>query len=815
MFKNYFKVACRNLYRNKLYTIIGTVGLSLGIACCILIFLYTQHELSYDRFHKNANEIYRMIQFEQGLGELSGGTPSTSFLLGPQLKQTFPEITSVTSLCGLQAVVKYGDKSFNQSVVAVDPDFFSMFSFPLIQGDIATVLGDPGGVVLSARAAAKYFGDSDPMGEHLILLLGETPLDFFVSGVITDAPRSSSIQYDMFISTKHMKYVVPEEYLQTWDIILYSTYVRVNVGTDIAALEDRIGTHISGIYSNGEEDDVFTYALQPLTDIHLNPQYSGEMIASSDPVYSYILSGIALAVLFIACINFMTLAVGRSSSRAREVGMRKVLGAQRRQLMLQFWGESLIMSVAALALGIFLAELFLPAFNYISQRELSLDLFSNSILIPALGLLILITALLSGIYPAMLLSKLVPMSSLRGDFKLGGRNRLIQAMIALQFAISIFLIICTLIISSQIKYINNAKLGYDSEMVVTIPTNTEGEEAANLLDRYRNELAGGSEIVDIAGYSYPFGQSWLYISFNAQGQTVLIGEDITGPGYADNATDAEIYFYTNWIDPHYIPTMGIKVIEGRNFSDEHPSDLQNAIIVNQTAVKKFGWDNPIGQKLTYGFKNASVIGVVEDFHYYPLHREIEPLVLHMGGTNQMNSIFEISVRIRGGGISGTMALLEDAWNRISGGIPFEYSFLDDSVADVYAGEQRWRQIVQYASGLSILITCLGLFGLTSLAVAKRTREVGIRKVLGASVTRVVMLFSTNFMLLVLIANLIAWPAAYFVMKSWLQNFAYRTGIGLPLFLFTGLLVLAITFLTVSLQAVKAAWTNPANVLRNE
>jgi putative ABC transport system permease protein len=587
-------------------------------------------------------------------------------------------------------------------------------------------------------------------------------------------------------------------------------------GTDVEALEEKISSHINMIASTEDEDASLSYNLQPLANIHLNTGYSGESVPSNDPVYCYILSGIALAVLLIACINFMTLAVGRSSSRAREVGMRKVLGAQRRQLMLQFWGESLIMSMVALLLGIFLAELFLPAFNDLSQRELSLDLFSNSILMPGLALLILTTAFLSGLYPAMLLSRLIPMSTLRGDFKLGGKNRLIQAMIVLQFAISVFLIICTLVISSQINFIDNAKLGFDKELVVTLRTGTEGEEADNLLSRFRSELINREKIIDISGHSYSFGQSWLYIGFTERGEaSVLIGEDITKPGYSDNVSGIKTQFYVNWVDRHFIPTMGINIVEGRNFSEDHPTDASDAIIINQAAVESFGLENPIGQKLPRGFRNAIVIGVVEDFHYYPLHREIEPLVLHMGGGGGLSNVSEILVRIQGDNIPGTISLLEDTWNKISGGIPFEYSFLDDSVAEVYTGEQRWRQIVQYASGLSILITCLGLFGLTSLAVTKRTREVGIRKVLGASVTRVVMLFSTDFILLVLIANLIAWPAAYFIMRSWLQNFAYRTGVELSLFLFTGLLVLAIAFLTVSLQAVKAALTNPAHVLRNE
>ena len=816
MLSNYIKIAYRSLIRNKLYSAISIVGLSIGIACCSLIFLYVQNELSFDSFHSNAENIYRVIYGESGQGELSDGTPSTSALLRQELKESFPEVEWATRISGSQLVVTLDDKSFTELVVHVDADFFSMFSFPLIEGDAASILDDPGSVVLTPEIARKYFGEDDPIGRTVSIQLGETNREFSVAGIIEEAPATSSIQYDLLISTQLLKYTVPEEFLETWDIILFSTYVQLYPDADIVALEERISSHV-GELSGYEADGVtVSCGLQPVTQVHLNPNFDGEMVASSDPVYSYILSGIAFAVLLIACINFMTLAIGRSSGRAREAGLRKVLGALRGQLMRQFWGEALLLSVMALVVGVALAEAFLPTFNDLAQKQLSFGLSSNWTLLLGLVGLALITAFLAGVYPAILLSKHLPVDALRGSVIPGGKNRLIQGLIVLQFAIAVFLIAGTFTMSSQINYIRNADLGYDKDLVVMFPTGMEGDEAAGLLTRFRTELSDQPAVADVTGYSYRFGQSWLYINLSEEGgTTVLIGEDVTGPGYSSNAADLKTYFYVNWIDPYYIPTMGINIVEGRNFSESRASDLNGAILINQTAVKTLGLDDPVGKKLPRGFGDAAIVGVVEDFHYYPLHREIEPLVLHMPRNDNLSSIYEIAVRIQGDRIPATLSLLEETWGRVSNGMPFNYEFLDDEVAEQYAAEQRWRRIVQYSSVLSVMVTCLGLFGLTSLAVAKRTREVGIRKTLGASVTRLVMMFTGGFVRLVLIANLIAWPVAYLVMSYWLEGFAYRASIGVVTFLLTGLVVLLVALVTVSYQATKAALANPVDALKHE
>jgi len=610
-----------------------------------------------------------------------------------------------------------------------------------------------------------------------------------------------------------IKYSQPEEYLTTYNIVIPQLLLELTPGVDPLIFREKLDTFCERLFS--EEDQSRYYKLQPLRDVHLNPALSGISVPSSDPIYSYILAAIAIAVLLIACINFISLAIGRSSSRTREVGMRKVLGAKRLQLMRQHWGEALILSFLALCIAVVIAELFLPTFNSLAEKQLSLDIISDPIVVFAALIIVIITALIAGVYPALLLSKLAPVDSFRGNVKLLGKNRLIKGLVVLQFAISVLLIACTLIITAQINYVSSYKVGFDSNYVITFPTGTRGDDAADLLKRFKHILKAKSEIVSISGYSYNFGESWLYINYGGEGFKTLIGEDVTGPAYAEDPETADKYFYINWVDAHYITTMGMKLVQGRNFSDEYLSDLNGAIIINETAAKNFGWDNPINQKLPKGFKDAVVVGVVKDFNFYPLQREIQPLVMHMPRQGELSSIFQIAVRFNSGDVSGILTLLEDTWTEVSVGAPFQYEFMDERVAEQYIVEMRWKTIVEYSAVFTVLIACIGLFGLASLAVAKRTKEIGIRKVLGAGVTQMVALVSKEFTVLVIIANCIALPLAWYLMDKWLEGFAYRTQPGVLIFLVAGGLALLISMLSVSYQAFKAASSDPVKSLRYE
>jgi putative ABC transport system permease protein len=815
MIGNYFKVARRKLIREKLYSLISVVGLAVGLACCLLIFLYVRDELSFDRFHDKANDISRLIRVQHKPGQEPEHSPSVTYNIAPELEANFPEVESAVRLTDGRYVVSREGESFTQHALHVDPGFLSMFSFPLIRGHAETALDGPGSAVITPQTATKFFGAEDPLGKVLSINLGETTLDFTVTGIIQEAPENSSIQYDLLIPIDPLKHNFPEDLLYSWNIVVMQTFVQLAPGTDRGAFEQKLSTLTDRLFVQEELGFRRSYQLQPLTDIHLTSQLSGVTEPVSSPVYSRILAAIAFAVLLLACINFTTLAVGRSAGRAREVGLRKVLGAGRGQLARQFWGEAFLLSLSALVLGMVLAELSLPTFNALAQKHLSLRPFSDWTLIPALVGLALITAFLAGLHPALLLSRLCPADSLRGNVSLGGKNRLTHALIVLQFAVSVALMVSTLIISSQMRYVQGHNLGYDRNLVLSFSTGTYGETAASLVSRFRQELEDQPAVVSVTGYSFGFGDSWLKITYGSDGMNLNIGEDITAPGASTGPGAEANYFYINWVDPYYLPTMGISLANGRNFSPDVPSDQEGAILVNQTAARALGWDDPIGQKLPAGLQQARVIGVVGDFNFYPLHRRIEPLVLHMLRHDHLSSVYEIAVRIKADDIPATLSLLEQTWRRVSDGRPFDYDFVDQRVAMQYAAERRWMSIVEYASVLSLLIACLGLFGLSSLAVAKRTKEVGIRKVVGASIGRIVGMFAGGFVKLVILANIIAWPVAYTVMSRWLEDFAYRTAITLTTFVLAGGVCLSVALLAVGYQAVKAALANPVDALRYE
>ncbi len=816
MFKNYLIVALRSLTRGRLHSLISIFGLSVGLACCLLIFLYVRDELSFDRFHKKEGSIYRLIRVEEPPGEEPVRSPSVTKLIAPELLANFPQVVNAVRITdGSNYVVSRGENSFTESVIHIDPGFFKMLSFSLLQGSSGTVLNDPKSAVITPEIARKYFGDENPIGKTLSLILGAEQVDVKVTGVVNEAPGNSSIQYNILIPLELLNYVYPERMLDSWNISIMQTLLELEPGVSAAEFEGKLTLFTRSLFSDGQKGSPRRYLLQPLTDIHLNPMYDGLIAPNSNPVYSYILSAIALAVLLIACINFTTLAVGRSASRTREVGLRKALGAQRGQLMKQFWGESLLLTLIAMMLGIVLAELFLPAFNNLAQKRLELTLSSGWSVIPALAGLTIVTAFVSGVYPAALLSSLAPAAIFRGKIKIGGGSLLIRGMVVFQFTISVFLILTTFIISSQMKYMRGSDLGYNRDSVVTIPLGTDGEEAERIVRRCQTELGNHNGVVDVAGCAYGFGESWLRITIEEDGLSMNVGENIRNNASFGQSEISNPYFYINWVDHNYIPTMRIELLKGRNFSPEYPSDRDGAIIVNQAAVKAFGWENPLGQKLPRGFKDAVVVGVVKDFHYYPLHRKIEPLVFHITRNGYLSSYNHMAARIDGNDIPGTLKALETAWKKIAPGMPFSYEFIDDRVAEQYAAELRWRSIVRYSTVFSLLIACLGLFGLTSLAASKRTREIGIRKVLGAATSNILRLMSRQFIVMVIIANIVAAPLAWIVMNRWLRNFAYRTEIEAWIFLMAVTISVAVALIAVSYHSLKAAAANPVESLRYE
>jgi putative ABC transport system permease protein len=808
MLKNYLKVALRNLTRNKLYSAINVFGLAIGIAGCILIMLFVQHEASFDNFHPNVNRIFRVVEIEKKPDGEKSASAFQPMPLAPTLLAEIPEIKSAVRFFAGSSIVAYGEKAFGEELRFSDPAFFTVFNFPLLQGNFAAALTLPNAVVISEKMAQKYFGDENPLGKLLTISIQDKTEDFVVTAVAKNAPENSSIQFNFVLPIQ--KFRQYELKMQRWNNFNGTVFVQLADQAASADLENKLGPFVQKYFGKmiersrnegymSKDAEAFQLRLQPLREMYLGSTNIAADENKSNPLYSYILSGIAGFVLLIACINFMTLAIGRSSGRAREVGMRKVLGAVRVQLMKQFWGEALLLSLLAFALGIGLAELFLPTFNQFASKNLTLNNFFQGWFFFGLIGLWLFVGLMAGSYPSFFLSRFEPVSVLKGATKLGGKNFFTQSLVVFQFSLAIFLIVASLVMAAQLKFLATKNLGYNAEQVVIIPmrtgSNNNGEE---LVARFRSQLMGQAGIVNISGISGAFTH----------------GYDING--FEHNGKNRSAFVYR--VDPNFLATLDIPLVDGRNFLQESGTDAKQAIIVNEALAQEFEWQPPfIGKRLAgWDEKNIpggpEVIGVVKNFHFRSLREKIAPALFFMNPEWYVN---EMLVRISPANIPQTLALLEKTWKEIAPNRPFDYTFLDDEVQQQYQLEQRWGNIVRYSTVFAIMLACLGLFGLSTLAAINRTKEIGIRKVLGASIANVTGLVSKEFVKLVLIANVIAWPAAYFVLNKLLQNYAYRIFLGPKFFVLATALALMIAFFTVSIQALKAALANPVQSLRYE
>lgn len=796
MFKHYLTIALRNFRKYKVYSFINLFSLAIGIACCLLILAYIHDEWTYDRFHQNAETIFRVVSLtREESGEIRPSS-QTQPPLGPALQQDFPEVEAAVRFWRWANVVRYEDKLTTERVHFADPALLTVFSFPFIEGDPARALADPNSLVITQRTAERYFGTDDPFGKRLTIRLGEADHDFIVTGVVQDMPENSSIKFNFLIAFDKVAMVRGQQYATNWGNFAITTFVQLQDQAQAVAVNAKfpqfikkyLGEEIKNVWGGNEQ--AIQFQLQAFTDIHLNPQIGGGALERvSDPKNSYILGGIAFFVLLIACINFMNLAIARSSSRLKEIGVRQVTGAQRAQLLRQFWGEAFLMSTLALLLGLVLAELFLPFFSALANKKLALSYRDGWMTFAGLIGLTWLTGLIAGSYPALLLSRLKPVEVLHGKLKAGGSGVLTKSLVVIQFALSVFLIISMMIMQKQVRFFKTTDLGYEAQNLVFIPTETD--EGERLMEIYRHELARDKRILSVSG------SQW-------------------GEGNTDVEADGIKFRTTHFrIDFEYLKTLGVALKEGRNFSRDFATDKTNAVIVNETLVKRFGWQQPIGKQLTFEYgsiKNPTIIGVVKDFHFASLHEEIRPLMMHL---DRELSVDLVWVKISPVEVSSTLALLEDTWRNIAPNTPFRHEFLDDFNQRQYLAEERWSQIVSYAAIFAMIIACLGLFGLAALLVVRRTKEIGIRKVLGASTTGIVNLLSKDFAKLVVMANLVAWPLAYFAMNKWLQDFAYRIQPEVWTFLGAGVLALGIALLTISFQAIKSALANPVEALRYE
>jgi putative ABC transport system permease protein len=810
MFKNYLKIALRNLRKQSVYSFINVTGLAIGMACFILIFLFVRNETSYDLFHPNVANLYRIYVTEAPPNRDPFSYVATPAQMAQALETSFPEVKRAVRLDINSDLVRYQNTTFNERVHLADTDFFEVFHFPLLAGEPSSVLRDASAVVLTETTAKKYFGKIENpvgiVGKSLAIKLGNEFHDFIVSGVAKDAPENSSIRFDFVIPFDHVRKYRSERALSAWLNVSFETYVELAGPLTAAEIDDKLQTVVKNHYPE-RIAPIVTLHLQPMIDIHLNPAVPVGFEPTSNPVYSYILFGIALLILVIACINFTTLAIGRSGHRSREVGVRKVLGAVQSQLVKQFWSEAILMSFLALVLSILLAELFLPFFNDLANKRLMLA-YDFPMLLAFAGLALFV-GLIAGSYPALVLARMRPALIIKGETQLRGARFFGRSLVVLQFSLSILLIIGTLVMADQLHYLRTKDLGFNQEQVVVIRNNSPQREGAMLVERFRQELANNESVLGVAGSSNTFASPWAAMGFSSEDGT-----------YRN--------FFQQTVDYDYLQTMGIELLMGRNFSPEFGTDSSEAIIVNEALAKYFNWDSPLDQRLPGGkFPPHRVIGVVKDFNFQSLQNEIAPLVLTLDPTTVLRGINDINVsvspravnfvnvRLKPENISAAVDLLKRTWQKAAPNQPFVFSFLDDDVERQYREEERWGKIVGYASGLAILIACMGLFGLAALMVAKRTKEIGVRKVLGASVTRIAVMFSKDFAGLVLIAFAAATPIAFYFTNRWLQSFAYRIDIGWWIFALAGGLALVIALLTVSTQAIKAALANPVEALRYE
>lgn len=800
MLKNYLKIALRNLFRHKIYSVINIFGLAVGLACFLMISVFILYELSYDRHHEKADRIYRVTRDwvnEDGKVSLHLGHVAPPF--GPLIKNDFPDVEEVVRTLDAGFLMRYEDKVFNEeSMFFAEPGIFQVFTLPLKVGNPATALAEPNTIVLTEEMARKYFSQEDPIGK---VVRADNSIDLKVTGVMEPLPANSHFHPRALLSfsTLHNDEIYGEEGLRTnFGNNSFSTYLLLPPSYPTEQITAQFPAFIDK--AMGDNNSPFTRLyLQKLTDIHLHSHLDSEIEANGDIKNVYIFSAVALFILLIACINFMNLSTARSANRAREVGVRKVIGASRPALVRQFLAESVLLTLIALGFALLLVELVLPYFSEFADRELSLHpAYSGPGLFLIIGFAVGV-GVLAGAYPAFFLSSFQPVKVLKGRLQLGSGGGLFRkVLVTTQFSVSILLIISTAVVFQQLSYMKNKTLGFNKDQILLLPVYPETEEQ---FEAFKQELKQTGAVREVGASSrIPSGR--LLDSNEASAQQ---GDSVA-------PIKASIKFLR--VDHGFIPTYEMDLLAGRNFSREFGTDDSAAFILNEAALRVIGWVTPqeaIGKNFAYGGRKGQVIGVLRDFHFESLHQEVSPLVLFM----EIPNFNGLSLSIRPGEVPAALAHIEKTWNTMLPNWPFEYEFLNERFGQLYEAEQKLGQLFTVFAGLAILIACLGLFGLASFTVSQRTKEIGIRKVLGASLGNLFYLLSREFVLLVLLSTAIAWPLAWYFMRDWLQEFAYRIPMPYAVFGLATFLALFIALLTVGYQAIKAALVNPVNSLRSE
>jgi putative ABC transport system permease protein len=793
MLTNYIKIAFRNLWRNKLISGINILGLSVGIACCILIALYVFNETSYDRFHKNSDRIVRAtMELSYNSNPIKIAVTGTKAL--PEFKRVFPEVENGVRFFPTSRTVKYEDKIFRENeFVYADSTLFDVFSFQLIKGDPKTALAAPNQLVITVSTARKYFGDQEPVGKTLLI---NNQQEYIITGVVNDCPANSQIKFDVLGSWRSL--TDPVYTTESWFDASHYTYLLLKQPGMHNALNEKIAAYFDKIArENGAEKSNLVVLVQPLTEVHLQAIVEGGFEPGGDVRYVYLFSIVAIFILVIACANYVNLTTARASERAKEVGLRKVTGATRRKLIVQFMGESLVTVFISLLISLLLVEVFLPVFNLIASKQITLDLVFEPLALLTLTGVALIVGFFGGLYPSLVLSGFKPVKVLKGNFSTGSSGTsLRKGLIILQFIISASLIASTLTIKNQLAFIQNKKLGYDKDRVMVVQSDASlRDKMETIKARFKNN----PEVLSISTCN----QTPVFI-----------------PGkYNLNYNNEEMLVTAVRVDKDFVSTMQLSLSSGADFIESEQQaaftgadSVLRPVMLNETLARNLGWtpDEAVGKTLKFQGRNSIVKAVVNDFHFSSMHQPIGPIVIFLS-----NNANKMLVRISGSDLPKTIQYMKAEWAQLAPQLTFEYEFLEDQFNKLYSAETKTGKLFNIFALLGILLASLGLFGLVTFTAKQKTKEIGIRKVLGASVSSVILLLSKGLLRLVVIATLIALPVTWRLMDQWLQNFAYHADINWGIFLIAGGAPVAISFIILSVYAMKAAANDPINSLRNE
>ena len=790
MFKNLLKTTVRYIRKHAGYSLLNVLGLTLGITSALFLIIYVSDELSYDRYHEKADRIYRVSsKITETDDQFTWIVAQIPF--GPQAAQDYPEIESFTRFINMpRALYKYEDKEYNEeNFYYADSTVFDIFTFKVLSGEVKSAVKDPKKIVLTKTAAARYFGKSDPIGKTLT----EGTNAYEVTGVIEDVPSNSHFRFDAITARNNL----PKQ-IGNWGNFGVFTYLLLPQNLDVKAFE----TKIQGMYDAymkqifGPINIKIEYILEPIKRIHLYSTNANEPEPTGSITYVYIFGVVAIFLILIAAMNYMNLATARSTRRAREVGLRKVVGSRRSALVMQFLGESVALTLISLIISIILMIVLLPKFNLLAGKSFSPEiLYSPVVLISLLGI-VLITGIFGGSYPALFLSRFSPVTVLKGEITQGSAGSLFRKiLVVIQFSISVAMIVCTLVVFRQLNYLKNKDQGFDQKNVVSLQLNDR--EMIRKYPLLKQLLLDNEDIKYVTSTNTPMGEGSGKLVFNVE----------TDQGMSQRGINFTV------VDHDFVETLGIKSVQGRDFQKDMPSDTLNGVLVNETFVKRMGWSDPIGKKIEAGDENtlrARVVGVIADYHQTGMYNEIESLLL---AYREFNNI--LYIKLSGNNTEQTISYIESKWKEVFPDQPFAYTYLSERFNRQFEADEKRGLIFTMFTILAILIACLGLFGLASYMVEQRTREVGIRKVFGASEGVVIRLISREFLVLVTISIIIAVPTAYLVMSNWLENYVYRTSVGVPLLLLAAGLTLVITFITVGYKAYQASVMNPANAIRTE